>query len=96
MQDSRNHKGIPALMTMLSALILTVLMVPAYAQQEVTPDWFNPWARPEAAAAQPAKQAMKAGKPIRKFKAASAKSAQRVRSAEKLGAKKASGRTTAS
>ena len=84
-----------ALMMMLSGLILTVLMVPAYAQQEVSPAWFDPWGAPEAAAAQPAKQAAKAQKPARNVKSASAKSAQRVRSAEKVRAK-STARPTAS
>ena len=85
MKDSSNRKvrGMSALMTMLSGLILTVLMVPAYAQQEVSPAWFDPWGAPEAAAAQPAKQAAKAKKPARNVKSASAKSAQRVRRAER-------------
>jgi hypothetical protein len=84
MKNSSNRKvrGMSALMTMLSGLILTVLMVPAYAQQEVSPAWFDPWGAPEAAA-QPAKQAAKAQKPARNVKSASAKSAQRVRRAER-------------
>ncbi len=78
-----------ALMMMLSGLILTVLMIPAYAQQEVSPAWFDPWGAPEAATSQPPKQAAKAHKPARNLKSASAKSAQRVRSAEKGRAKSA-------
>ena len=85
-----------ALMMMLSGLIMTVLMIPAYAQQEVSPTWFDPWGAPEAAAAQPAKQAAKAQKPAASVKAASVKSVQRVRHVEKLRAKNSATRSTAS
>ena len=81
-----------ALMMMLSGLILTVLMVPAYAQQDVSPAWFDPWGAPEAAATQPAKQAAKAQKPARNLKSASAKSSRRVRRAER--AEKVRGKST--
>ena len=96
MKSSRNNR-MSALMTMLSGLILAVLTVPAYAQQEVSPDWFDPWVAPNTAVAQAAKPA--APKTVRSTKAAalaSGKSVQRVRRAEKLRAKKATTRPTAS
>ena len=97
MKNSRNHKRMSALMTMLSGLILTVLMVPAYAQQEVTPDWFDPWAAPNTAVAQAAKPtATKAARATKNSSLASAKSVQRVRRTEKLRAKKNTTRPTAS
>lgn len=97
MKNSRNHKRMSALMTMLSGLILTVLMVPAYAQQEVTPDWFDPWAAPNAAMAQATKPATpKTARATKASSVASAKSVQKVRRAEKLRAKKSMSRPTAS
>lgn len=33
-----------AFVAMLSGAILTMLLLPAYGQQEVAPDWYNPWA----------------------------------------------------
>jgi hypothetical protein len=97
MKKSNNPRvrKMSALMMMLSGLILTVMMIPAYAQQEVSPAWFDPWGAPEAAAAQPAKQTAKAQRPSRNVKSAAvksdaAKSAQRVRRAEKVRAKNTS------
>jgi hypothetical protein len=86
-----------ALMTMLSGLIFTVLMVPAYARQEVTPDWFDPWTAPNAAMAQAAKPVPQ--KPARAMKSssvASAKSVHPVRRPERMLAKRAKTRPSAS
>ena len=100
MKGPRNCRlrGIPALITMLLGLMLTVLLLPAYAQQEISPVWFDPWAAPNTAAAQSAKPAVSAKKAARSMKSAasSAKSAHRVRRAEKLHAKRAWARPTAS
>ena len=44
-----------ASMAMLSGAMLTLLLVPAYAQQDVSPDWYDP--APSAAIAHPVKPA---------------------------------------
>jgi hypothetical protein len=49
----KNSKGfsqcrVPAFMAMLLAIV-TVLMLPAYGQQEVDPGWYDPWAPNTAA-----------------------------------------------
>jgi hypothetical protein len=38
---------------MLLGSILTILLLPAYGQQEVDPTWYDPWAAPHAAVAYP-------------------------------------------
>jgi hypothetical protein len=38
----------------LFAAILTILLLPAYGQQEVAPTWYDPWAAPQAAVVHPA------------------------------------------
>jgi len=38
---------------MLFGAIFTILLVPAYGQQEVDPTWYDPWAAPNAAVVQP-------------------------------------------
>lgn len=35
--------------TLLAAVTTIVLLVPAYAQQEMNPTWYDPWANPAAA-----------------------------------------------
>jgi hypothetical protein len=35
--------------TLLTALTLLMLLVPAYAQQEMDPTWYDPWAKPSPA-----------------------------------------------
>ena len=44
-----------ASMAMLSGAIFTLLLVPAYGQQDVNPDWYDP--APSAAVAHPAQPA---------------------------------------
>jgi hypothetical protein len=44
-----------ASMAMLFGAIFTIMMLPAYAQQDVNPDWYDP--APNAAVAQPAQPA---------------------------------------
>jgi hypothetical protein len=39
-----------ASLVMLLGATFTILLLPAYAQQEVTPSWYDPWAAPSAAA----------------------------------------------
>jgi hypothetical protein len=36
---------------LLAALTLLLLLVPAYAQQEMDPTWYDPWAKPSPAVA---------------------------------------------
>jgi len=38
---------------MLLGAIFTILLLPAYGQQEVDPTWYDPWAAPHAAVAYP-------------------------------------------
>jgi len=37
--------------TLLAALTLLILLVPAFAQQETDPTWYDPWAKPSPAVA---------------------------------------------
>jgi hypothetical protein len=62
--------------TLLGAMALQMLMIPAYGQQEVDPTWYNPWAATSKAAAQ-----------FTQAKSAEYKS-QRTASAERLKSKK--------
>ena len=39
-----------ASLVMLLGATFTILLLPAYAQQEVTPSWYDPWAAPSATA----------------------------------------------
>ena len=43
-----------ASMAMLFGAIFTILLLPAYGQQEVDPTWYDPWAAPNAAVVHPA------------------------------------------
>jgi len=38
------QSGVPAFMAMLFGAIFTILLLPAYGQQEVDPTWYDPWA----------------------------------------------------
>jgi hypothetical protein len=40
-------------LTLMHSLLLTAMFVPAFAQQEMDPTWYNPWAKPDATAAAP-------------------------------------------
>jgi hypothetical protein len=42
-----------ASMAMLFGAIFTIMLLPAYGQQEVDPTWYDPWAAPAAAVAHP-------------------------------------------
>jgi len=42
-----------ASMAMLFGAIFTILLLPAYGQQEVDPSWYDPWAAPTAAVVHP-------------------------------------------
>lgn len=42
---------------LLHSLLLTAMFVPAFAQQEMDPTWYDPWANPHATAAPAAKAA---------------------------------------
>lgn len=46
-------KGLASLAILLGAM-LTVFLLPASAQQDVSPSWYDPWAAPNTAAAHPA------------------------------------------
>jgi len=43
-----------ASMAMLFGAIFTILLLPAYGQQEVDPTWYDPWAAPNVAVVPPA------------------------------------------
>jgi len=40
-------------MAMLFGAIFTILLLPAYGQQEVDPTWYDPWAAPTTAVVHP-------------------------------------------
>lgn len=44
---------VPAFIAMLAGAIFTILLLPAYGQQEVDPTWYDPWAAPTTAAVHP-------------------------------------------
>jgi hypothetical protein len=46
-------KGLASLAILLGA-IFTLLLLPAYAQQDVAPSWYDPWASPKVSVAHPA------------------------------------------
>ena len=46
-------KGLASLAILLGALF-TILLLPAYAQQDVAPSWYDPWAAPKLSVAHPA------------------------------------------
>jgi hypothetical protein len=48
---------VPAFMAMLLGAIFTILLLPAYGQQEVDPTWYDPWAAPNTAAVYPSQPA---------------------------------------
>lgn len=54
MNDSKGIRQprVTAFMAMLLGAIFTVLILPAYGQQEVDPSWYDPWT-PNATAAHP-------------------------------------------
>ncbi len=47
------YKGLASLAILMGALF-TILLLPAYAQQDVAPSWYDPWAAPTTAIAHPA------------------------------------------
>ena len=51
---SSGRSRVPAFIAMLAGAIFTILLLPAYGQQEVDPTWYDPWAAPTAAAVHPA------------------------------------------
>src|SRR5260370_4303770 len=58
--DSMNESSgisrsrVPAFIAMLFGAIFTILLLPAYGQQEVDPTWYDPWAGPTTAVVHPA------------------------------------------
>lgn len=54
MKDSKTSKPrrVLTLAAFLLGAMITVLPRPVQAQQEVSPDWYDPWARPAPAMAQ--------------------------------------------
>lgn len=49
--------GVLGSLAMLLGAIFTIMLLPAYGQQEVAPTWYDPWAAPQAAAVHPAQPA---------------------------------------
>jgi hypothetical protein len=49
----RGCKGLASLAILLGALF-TIVLLPAYAQQDVAPSWYDPWAAPNIGIAHPA------------------------------------------
>jgi hypothetical protein len=47
------YRGLASLAILVSALF-TILLLPAYAQQDVAPSWYDPWAAPKVSVAHPA------------------------------------------
>jgi hypothetical protein len=45
--------GVPAYFAALLGAIFTILLLPAYGQQEVDPTWYDPWPAPNSAAVHP-------------------------------------------
>ena len=50
-KSSRSRKLL-SLIAMSSAMMFGTFLLPAYGQQEVSPDWFDPWAPPTTQVAQ--------------------------------------------
>ena len=48
---------VPAFIAMLCGAIFTILLLPAYGQQEVDPTWYDPWAASTTAVVHPAQPA---------------------------------------
>lgn len=48
---------VPAFIAMLCGAIFTILLLPAYGQQEVDPTWYDPWATSTTAVVHPAQPA---------------------------------------
>jgi hypothetical protein len=46
-------KGLASIAILLTA-IFTILLLPAYAQQDVAPSWYDPWDAPKVSVAHPA------------------------------------------
>ena len=44
---------VPAFIAMLFSAIFTILLLPAYGQQEVDPTWYDPWVSPNTAVVHP-------------------------------------------
>ena len=42
-------------LTLMHSMLLTAMFMPAFAQQEMDPTWYDPWAKPNANAAPVAK-----------------------------------------
>lgn len=51
---ANRRSRVPAFIAMLCGAIFTILLLPAYGQQEVDPTWYDPWAAPTTAAVHPA------------------------------------------
>lgn len=49
-RSSVSGQRVLASLVMLLGATFTILLLPAYAQQEVTPSWYDPWAAPNATA----------------------------------------------
>src|SRR5260370_36388437 len=49
-----SRSRVPVFIDMLFGAIFTILLLPAYGQQEVDPTWYDPWAGPTTAVVHPA------------------------------------------
>jgi hypothetical protein len=47
------RRRVPAFIAMLFGAIFTILLLPAYGQQEVDPTWYDPWAAPNTVVVHP-------------------------------------------
>jgi len=60
-------KWVCRIVCLLSAVVVSVLVAPsAYSQQEVDPTWYDPWATPRKAVAQPSPPPIPSHKPNQK------------------------------
>jgi hypothetical protein len=52
MMQSKSPRKLLALIAMSFGMMFGTFLLPAYGQQEVSPDWYNPWTPPSAQASQ--------------------------------------------
>jgi hypothetical protein len=56
-QKASDDHRVPVFMAMLFGTVFTILLLPAYGQQEVDPSWYDPWATPGMASIHPSQSA---------------------------------------
>ena len=75
-KSSRSRKLL-SFTAMSLAMMFGTFLLPAYGQQEVSPEWFNPWAPPSTQVAQTSQgQAAKSQPQLRQAKVKSASATQ--------------------